>query len=352
MMTYDESYEGSEPGPVASMWFIEESIKYGLKYVPREKLMVGIPFYGRYWTSSTRGAAFTLADIEYLVSHCDSVDTYDSARECANSVVTIPDGASVTTWGGKRVSAGVYNIWYDNANSFEKKLALVRKYGIKGVGSWALGQEPPYVWDSYAVWLNGSAFSDIRDHWAQSYIVTLCGSGVINGKSPTIFDPGGFLTRAEAATMLVRLALGDARDNDVNTFTDAQNHWARGYIATARAVELVTGVTSAKYQPDRPVTREEFAVMAERYTNLTDTVDMTQPLYNDVSADTHPWSNSAIVKLSINNVLSGYAGGNFRPSAPITRAEAAKVITMLKELPTRFLQDEILPLNTPPMGPR
>jgi hypothetical protein len=351
MMTYDESYEGSEPGPVASMRFIEDSIKYGLKHVPPEKLMVGIPFYGRYWTATSRGLAFTLADIEYLVSHCAAETTYDSERECANSVVTIPDGASVTTWGGKKVTAGVYNIWYDNARSFGKKLALVRKYGIKGVGSWALGQEPPYVWDSYASWLYGDVFTDIKNHWAQSYIIKLRGIGVINGRTPELFVPEGNLTRAEAAAMLVRLSLGDSISGGT-AFSDTAAHWARDYIAAARDAQLVTGVTDSVFSPDRLITREEFAVMAERYTNLEDTVDMTQPLYTDVSADTHPWSNSAITLLSINNVLSGYDGGVFRPGEPITRAEAAKVISLLRALPTRFLSDRVLPLNRPPMGPR
>jgi hypothetical protein len=350
-MTYDESYEGGEPGPVASLWFVETSIRYALQYVPKEKIMIGIPFYGRYWTDTSKGLAWTLADIEWLVANTDAVVRYDETRACANAVITIPQGTTVTTWGGKKVSGGVYNVWYDNARSFETKLALVREYGIKGVGSWALGQEPAYVWDSYAAWLNGYLFSDVRDHWAQSYIIGLKNRGLITGKTDKLFDPEGSLTRAEAAAILVRLALGEPNAGEA-PFADAANHWARDYIAAAYATELVTGVTDARFEPDRAVTREEFATLAARYTNIEDAFDMTQPLYSDVSAENNPWSNAAIVKLSLNNVLSGYPDGAFRPGSPITRAQAAKVVTLLAELPTRFLENEVLPLEKPHMGPR
>jgi hypothetical protein len=266
-------------------------------------------------------------------------------------VITIPQGTTVTTWGGKKVTGGVYNVWYDNARSFETKFALVRGYGIKGVGSWALGQEPASVWDSYAAWLNGYVFSDVRDHWAQSYIIGLKNKGIITGKTDKLFDPEGQLTRAEAAVMLVRLALGEPSAGGA-PFSDAANHWARDYIAAAYDTEFVTGVTDTRFEPNRAVTREEFAALAARYTNIDDTFDMTEPLYSDVSAENNPWSNAAIVKLTLNNVLAGYPDGAFRPGAPVTRAEAAKVVTLLAELPTRFLPGKVLPLEKAHMGPR
>ncbi|MCG8400240.1 MAG: glycosyl hydrolase family 18 protein, partial [Firmicutes bacterium] len=49
IMAYDEHYGGAKPGPVASSSFVEDSIKYALERVPKEKIVLGIPFYGRYW---------------------------------------------------------------------------------------------------------------------------------------------------------------------------------------------------------------------------------------------------------------------------------------------------------------
>jgi hypothetical protein len=257
----------------------------------------------------------------------------------------------VTTWGGKKVAPGVYDVWYDDARSYEAKLALVREYGIKGVGSWALGQEPQWVWDNYSAWLNGLPFNDIENHWAQSFIIDLHARGVVDGKTAHTFEPESFLTRAEAAALLTRLAGLDPIPG-APAFGDTANHWANGIIAAARSAELVAGVSNTRFEPDRYVTREEFAVMSERYTNIEDSLDLTQLLYSDVSPSANAWSNAAIVKLSVNNVLGGYPDGTFRPKAQITRAEAAKATVLLSGLPTRFVDGEILPLNKPPIGPR
>ena len=355
MMTYDESYEGGAPGAVSSYGFIKKSIEYGLQYVPPEKLMLGIPFYGRYWSSTgAKGLAWTLNDIEHLISVTDAETWYDESKECARATIIVGEGDNVTTWGGRRVAAGVYDVWYDNARSYERKLALVREYGIRGVGSWALGQEPAWMWDNYAAWLNGLPFNDIENHWAQSFIIALHERGIINGKTPKSFAPQDSLTRAEAAALLLRLANIDPKSvaPGATEFADLQNHWARETVAAARSVGLVDGVSATQFQPDRAVTREEFAVMAERYTNIADTLDLTERIYTDVSPEGNTWSNAAIVKLSVNRVLDGYGDGTFRPRGTITRAEAAKVITRLTELPTRFVAGEVLPRTGEGAGPR
>ena len=352
MMTYDESYNGGPAGPVASYKFIENSIKNGLKYVPPEKLMLGIPFYGRYWTDTVRGAAWTVSDIEHLIALTGAVPWYDEKNECARVTITVGKNDNLTTWGGTRLAAGVYDVWYENARSYEKKLALVREYDLRGVGCWALGQEPSWMWDSFSVWLDGNQFTDITGHWASSYILDLNDQGIIKGVSTGKFAPEIGLTRAEAAALLVRIA-GIEEKTGAAAFSDTANHWANGTIAAARDVGLVNGVSATKFEPERRITREEFAVMAERYTNITDTLDLYAPLFSDVSQSGNPWSNAAIIKLSVNRVFGGYPDGTFRPQHGITRAEAAKVVTVLMKLPTRFVNGSVLPLqNDTIMGPR
>src|ERR1700694_1820984 len=49
LMTYSENTRRTPPGPVAALPWMRDNIDYFLKYVPREKLSLGIPTYGDHW---------------------------------------------------------------------------------------------------------------------------------------------------------------------------------------------------------------------------------------------------------------------------------------------------------------
>lgn len=49
VMAYDEHYNGSEEGSVASIGFVEQGIKDTLEEVPAEQVILGVPFYTRVW---------------------------------------------------------------------------------------------------------------------------------------------------------------------------------------------------------------------------------------------------------------------------------------------------------------
>ncbi|MDR2649872.1 MAG: LysM peptidoglycan-binding domain-containing protein, partial [Clostridiales bacterium] len=161
IMAYDESYAGGSAGPISSKAFFENSIKYALnKGVPKEKIVVGIPFFGRYWKAgdAVGGNAVTASDVEFLTANYESVKRYDTARESANVTVTIKPGEpEPKLWGGRILTAGVYDIWYDDLHAVKFKLDLIRQYGVKGAGSWALGQENTEMWRYYLDALNGGS---------------------------------------------------------------------------------------------------------------------------------------------------------------------------------------------------
>ena len=49
IMAYDEHYRGGSAGPVASLPWCRDIYEYALKTIPRDKLVMGIPLYGRGW---------------------------------------------------------------------------------------------------------------------------------------------------------------------------------------------------------------------------------------------------------------------------------------------------------------
>lgn len=157
VMAYDESYSGGPEGPVASYGWVERSIQYTLNQgVPADKIVLGVPFYGRYWKEgeATGGNGISNRRVDELLAKYGGNVTFDEKSKSPMATITIKRGDPTTTIAGKTFTEGTYHIWYENNESIEAKLDLIHKYNIKGTGSWSLGQESLSMWQSYKSWMS------------------------------------------------------------------------------------------------------------------------------------------------------------------------------------------------------
>ncbi|MCM3362100.1 glycosyl hydrolase family 18 protein [Niallia sp. MER TA 168] len=157
VMAYDESYEGSKEGPVASYGWVENSIQYALKQgISPDKIVLGIPFYGRYWKEgeATGGTGISNVRVDELLSRYGGTVVFDEATKSPKATITIKQGDPVTTIAGKTLTPGTYKIWYENSDSIAAKFELIHKYNLKGSGSWSLGQESTSIWQNYRTWMS------------------------------------------------------------------------------------------------------------------------------------------------------------------------------------------------------
>ncbi|MFD1887178.1 S-layer homology domain-containing protein [Paenibacillus wenxiniae] len=106
------------------------------------------------------------------------------------------------------------------------------------------------------------------------------------------------------------------------SFTDVAKHWSRNDV-NDMASRLIVNGEAGKFVPDREVTRAEFAAMLVRALGLAD--EQSDHLPRDVKRS--DWY-AGVVGTAINHgLIEGYNDGNFRPNQPITREEAAMIIS-------------------------
>lgn len=325
IMAYDESYTGGPAGPVASYGFVEATIRQALTLVPREKIVLGIPFYGRYWKNGASYGGYGISNTEVarLVSNYNGKVYFDAAKKSPYAVITIKPSDTKPYVLGSRLDAGTYTIWFENEASIKSKLELVNKYGLKGTGSWSLGQETKDTWNYYGMWLNGYYLEDVQGHWAQESILSMVDKAWMTGISNNRFAPDHVLTRAEAAVILVRaFELQPASGKKAASFTDISGHWAKDEIQTAAMHGIVQGTGNGKFSPDARLTRQEMAVMLDRILNTGEPGDVKNP-YSDISPEINYWSYDAILRMTHSKIFTGNPDGTFRASEDTTRGQMA-----------------------------
>ncbi|MDR1910194.1 MAG: glycoside hydrolase [Spirochaetaceae bacterium] len=133
IMAYDEHWSGSSPGPIASLAWCRNIARYGMETVGAEKLIMGIPFYGRTWGDINPNRAFFHSGIE-------RIKTENQITE-VQRVDGIPSFSYET-----RLTVTAY---YEDSQSLREKLESYRSLGIRSVGFWSIGQEAPDVWSLF-----------------------------------------------------------------------------------------------------------------------------------------------------------------------------------------------------------
>lgn len=345
IMAYDEHYEGGDAGPVASIDFVEDSLKYAISKVPKEKIILGIPFYGRYWKygESHGGKAVSLKQMRDLLKKYENNIIYDNERESPMAKVIIKDTDEKIKLNGASLTAGTYEFWYENVESIKAKTELVEKYNIKGIGSWKLGFEESEIWEIVRdVFVEAvkelKSFKDVSEaHWAYKAISKIKEKGLIYGKSVDYFAPEDSLTRAELVTLINRIIESEELDLSVKInsnsiinkkYSDLNKHWAREDIEKLTQYQIIEGYEDGSFKPDKSISRAEVAKIINKMLKKPEVEEKC--VFVDLEK-TH-WSYRNIANLSGYGLINGYEDGTFRPEGVITRAEISKIIYEIYEL--------------------
>jgi spore germination protein YaaH len=136
IMGYDEHVASSDgPGSAASIDFVKKGIEKTTALVPEEKVINGIPFYTRLWTTTgdIKNTAYGMQDMENYLS--------------ANGIESVWDETTCQYVADFTLDGVGYAVWLEEKESLAVKLNVMNQYNLAGVAAWRLGQEKSDVWD-------------------------------------------------------------------------------------------------------------------------------------------------------------------------------------------------------------
>lgn len=160
----------------------------------------------------------------------------------------------------------------------------------------------------------------------------------IRGYEDKTIRPEGRVSRAEAVTMILRLAGKDLSNKKKLDFVDTPSGWYNG--ALNKAVELnMLLADGKKLRPNAPMTRGEFAYAL----SILDTKNDAKSPYPDIRG--HKFED-AINQEYGNGRIDGYLDGTFKPDDYLSRAEAAKLLNhyakrKVSESGLRLVKDKV-----------
>lgn len=108
----------------------------------------------------------------------------------------------------------------------------------------------------------------------------------------------------------------------VSVFSDVPcGYWAGCAIDKLACQNIIAGYPDRTFKPTLPVSRAEFAAMMVKGLNLNlgECLSATK-MFSDVGCN--HWANSAISKAVECGIMCGYPNHKFKPSLPVSRAEA------------------------------
>lgn len=171
-------------------------------------------------------------------------------------------------------------------------------------------------------------FKDVgADHWALNAIAHSVARGYFKGEGEGRFAPNRAITRAEFVTILGRKA-GIAPSGASTAFRDVKaGAYYAPYVAWAESKGIVKGTGNGKFEPNRTITREEMAVILDKFLGDQNKIysSTNKAQFND-GTTISSWAKGSVEKMANLGFLSGVGNGNFVPKGSFTRAQAAQVL--------------------------
>ena len=151
IMGYDEHYNGSDAGSVASLPWVTTGLNDTLKEVPADQVILGMPLYTRIWELTPKDADNPVTDTADQSQYNITSSVYGmdaaAAQVSGNNATASPDEETGQNYAEWNANNKLYKVWLEDNTSLEKRLELVDKNKLAGAAFWKLGFENSSIWD-------------------------------------------------------------------------------------------------------------------------------------------------------------------------------------------------------------
>ena len=173
-------------------------------------------------------------------------------------------------------------------------------------------------------------FGDVaKTHWAYGYVNNLYQKNIVSGVTSTEFAPERNISRVEFAAILGR-ALDLQASEGSHPFTDVPK-WVDKEVKALYEAGIIKGIGNQLFDSESEISREEMAMMIARayeYVTKTNIQVVDGNIYNDHNLIGRS-AQESVQKLYQTGIMVGGTNNQFSPKNPANRAQAVKVISEL-----------------------
>lgn len=136
LMCYNLHYVNSDPGPIAPKDWVSEVVQYALENIPKEKIVVGLPFFGIDWIEKGRAKSLTTAQILSKLE----LQNIKSQKHPAFSSLYFQYADS---------DGILRKVWYEDSQTIQEKMAMIQTLGLNRFIFWRMGGEDAGIYEGY-----------------------------------------------------------------------------------------------------------------------------------------------------------------------------------------------------------
>ncbi len=175
-------------------------------------------------------------------------------------------------------------------------------------------------------------FTDVSHSWADDGIRYCVTHQLMSGIGNDLFGPKLTTTRAQIVQILYNLE-GEPKVSGTTPFTDLTQDWYQDAVLWAYQTGVVAGTSSTTFEPDRPVTREQIAVILMEYVTRVLKLERTwTPADLSIFPDAgsvSDWAKDAMADAVGLGLISGASNGGqtyLEPQGSATREQVATIL--------------------------